>query len=76
MTAKLTKQEIFEKYSDFKTVPVSRELKCEITAIEVLKKLKKISTHCYMLESIEDTKEIRFTKQSFWVRRRIILHLQ
>ena len=31
----------FEKYSDFKTVPVSRELKCEITAIEVLKKLKK-----------------------------------
>lgn len=66
MTAKPTKQEVFERYSDFKTVPVSRELKYDITAIEVLKKLKKISTHCYMLESIEDTKETgRYTFLGF-----------
>lgn len=66
MTAKPTKQEVFERYSDFKTVPVSRELEYDITAIEVLKKLKKISTHCYMLESIEDTKETgRYTFLGF-----------
>lgn len=57
MTAKPAKEEVFEKYSNYKTVPLSRELIYDITAIEVLKKLKKISSHCYMLESVEDTKE-------------------
>lgn len=66
MTAKPTKKEVFEKYSTYKTVPLSRELTFDITAIEVLKKLKKISSHCYMLESVEDTKETgRYTFLGF-----------
>ena len=66
MTAKPAKEEVFEKYSTYKTVPLSRELIYDITAIEVLKKLKKISSHCYMLESVEDTKETgRYTFLGF-----------
>ena len=66
MTAKPAKKEVFEKYSTYKTVPLSRELIYDITAIEVLKKLKKISSHCYMLESVEDTKETgRYTFLGF-----------
>ncbi|MGN1328399.1 MAG: anthranilate synthase component I [Eubacterium sp.] len=66
MTAKPTKKEVFEKYSTYKTVPLSRELTYDITAIEVLKKLKKISSHCYMLESVEDTMETgRYTFLGF-----------
>lgn len=66
MTARPAKEEVFEKYSTYKTVPLSRELTFDITAIEVLKKLKKISSHCYMLESVEDTKETgRYTFLGF-----------
>lgn len=66
MTTKPTKKEVFEKYSNYKTVPVSSELAADITAIEVLKKLKKISSHCYMLESVEDTNETgRYTFLGF-----------
>lgn len=46
--------EIKKKYQEYKTVPLSCEIKCNLTTIEVLKKLKKVSSHCYMLESADD----------------------
>lgn len=58
--------EIKANYLAFKTVPVSTEIPANTTAIEVLKKLKKISSHCYMLESVEDTHETgRYTFLGF-----------
>lgn len=39
---------------DYKTVPLSAEIKANLNPTDVLKKLKKISSHCYMLESCED----------------------
>lgn len=41
---------------DYKTVPISRVIYSDIcTPIEVLRILKSVSCHCYMLESLEDT---------------------
>lgn len=41
--------------SNYKRIPMSCELYSDIaTPIEVMRKLKSISKHCYMLESIED----------------------
>lgn len=54
MTIKPSFDEIKEKYMSFSTVPISTQIESDITAIEVLKKLKSISSHCYMLESAED----------------------
>lgn len=54
MTVKPTLEEIKKQYKGFKTVPICTELTADITAVEVLKRLKKISSHCYMLESAED----------------------
>lgn len=66
MITKPTLDEIQKKYTSFKTVPVSTEITADTTAIEVLKKLKKISSHCYMLESVEDTNETgRYTFLGF-----------
>lgn len=43
-----------KKLSNFKTIPVSTEIFSDIrTPIEVLQILKTISSHCYMLESLE-----------------------
>ncbi|MDD2235117.1 MAG: anthranilate synthase component I [Desulfitobacteriaceae bacterium] len=40
--------------SEYKTIPVSREILSDVrTPIEVLKILKNISRHCFMLESLE-----------------------
>lgn len=66
MITKPTLDEIRNQYLDYKTVPVSTELEAKITAVEVLKKLKKVSSHCYMLESAEDTQETgRYTFLGF-----------
>lgn len=66
MTIKPTQTDITEKYSSYKTVPVSTEISLSVSPIEVLKKLKSISTHCYMLESVEDTNETgRYTFLGF-----------
>lgn len=44
------------KNKEFKRIPVSCELFSDIaTPIEVMRKLKAISKHCYMLESVEDS---------------------
>ena len=46
------------KNSDYKRIPVSYELYSDIaTPIEVLKILKAVSRHTYMLESVEDSKK-------------------
>ena len=46
------------KNEEYKRIPVSYELFSDIaTPIEVLKVLKNISNHCYMLESIEDAEK-------------------
>jgi len=43
--------------SDYKVMPISTEMYSDfITPIEVMKKLKSIGTHCYMLESAEDNR--------------------
>lgn len=42
---------------DCKVVPISTEILSDIaTPIEVMRKLKSVSSHCYMLESIEDNR--------------------
>ncbi|MDR2729669.1 MAG: anthranilate synthase component I [Treponema sp.] len=42
----------------YKLIPVSTEMYAdEVTPLLVLKKLKKISAHCFILESVEDTKK-------------------
>lgn len=47
-----------EDLFQYDIVPISLELYSDsITAIEVMRILKKQSNHCYMLESVEDTKK-------------------
>ncbi len=55
MNIKPTFEEAAEIGKAYKTIPLSAELKMDVTPLQVLKKLKKISSHCYMLESCEDT---------------------
>lgn len=57
MKIKPSIEQIKADYADYKTVPLSSELELEITASEVLKKLKKVSSHCYMLESADDANQ-------------------
>lgn len=43
----------FARETDYKLLPLSTELLCDdITPIEVLRKLRKVSAHCYLLESV------------------------
>lgn len=66
MIIKPTLDEVKELYMDYKAVPLSTEIPMEYTAIEVLKKLKAVSSHCYMLESVEDTSKTgRYTFLGF-----------
>ncbi len=46
-----------KKYqSDYKSVPICKTLFADVkTPIEVLKNLKSVSRHCYLLESLEDS---------------------
>ncbi|MGN0474567.1 MAG: anthranilate synthase component I [Acutalibacteraceae bacterium] len=44
-----------EMSAEYKTIPVSCEMYSDVkTPIEVMRILKKVSSHCYMLESCED----------------------
>ena len=46
------------KNKEYKRIPISYELYSDIsTPIEVLRVLKEISKHCYLLESIEDSQK-------------------
>ena len=49
-------EEVVELSKDYKTVPISCQILSDIkTPIQVLKILKSVSSHCYMLESLEDS---------------------
>lgn len=66
MKIKPTLDEVKKLYMDYKAVPLSTEIPMNISAIDVLKKLKNFSSHCYMLESVEDTNETgRYTFLGF-----------
>ena len=46
------------KNEEYRRIPISYELFSDIaTPVEVLKVLKEVSNHCYMLESIEDSQK-------------------
>jgi anthranilate synthase component 1 len=46
-----------KKLEEYKIVPISTEILSDIkTPIEVMKILKNVNSHCYMLESIEDNR--------------------
>lgn len=50
-------KELAEK-GDYKVIPISREIYSDMrTPIEVLRILQNVSSHCYILESIEDTQK-------------------
>ena len=52
-------EEVYEtkKEGNYKSVPISTEIFSDIkTPIEVMRILKSVSSHCYMLESIEDNR--------------------
>lgn len=52
-----TLEQVKEYAKDYKAVPVSCSIYSDIrTPIEVLRILKSVSRHCYMLESLEDSK--------------------
>ena len=64
-------EEIKEKYQSFKTVPVSTEIEADVSALTVLKKLKNVSSHCYMLESNDDANNTgrsgsSYAREPFW----------
>lgn len=51
----MTLEEAKKFAKDYKVVPVSKEIMADIkTPMEVLKVLKRASSHCYMLESVEE----------------------
>lgn len=51
----MTLEEAKELAKAYKVIPVSKEIMADIkTPIEVLKILKNVSSHCYMLESVEE----------------------
>lgn len=46
------------KKGDYKVIPISKEIYSDMrTPIEVLRILQNVSSHCYILESIEDTQK-------------------
>lgn len=50
--------QVIQQSGNYKRIPVSREILSDIaTPIEVLRRLKNVSSHCFMLESIEDKKQ-------------------
>ena len=54
----LKKAKDIGKNNEYKRIPISYELFSDMTTpIEVLKILKDVSKHCYMLESIEDSQK-------------------
>ena len=54
----LEEAKIIGRNEEYKRVPISYELYSDIsTPIEVLRVLKEISNHCYLLESIEDSQK-------------------
>lgn len=58
MTITLDEAKALAGQGYYKVIPISREIYSDMrTPIEVLRILQNISTHCYILESIEDTQK-------------------
>lgn len=54
----LSKAKEISAEGSYKVLPISMELYSDfVTPIEVLRKLKNVSSHCYLLESIEDSQK-------------------
>ncbi len=53
----ITLKEAAQYAKDYKVIPISKEIMADMkTPMEVLRILKNVSSHCYMLESVEDQK--------------------
>lgn len=66
MNIKPTLDEVKALYMDYKAVPLCIEMPMICSATQVLKKLKAVSSHCYMLESADDINETgRYTFLGF-----------
>jgi anthranilate synthase component 1 len=50
-------EKIVDYSKEYKTVPLSVELPMNYTPIGIIKKIRAISSHCFMLESREDSKQ-------------------
>lgn len=54
----LAEAKSFAETGRYKTIPISCELYSDaVTPIEVLRKLKNVSRHCYLLESVENSQK-------------------
>lgn len=49
-------EEAIEYSKKYKTIPISLEMPMNYTPIGIIKKIKSISSHCFMLESADDKK--------------------
>jgi anthranilate synthase component 1 len=50
-------EEVKQYKTDYKAIPICRKIYSDFyTPLQVLKKLKAVSHHCYMLESVEDSR--------------------
>ena len=53
----MTLEAVKKLTEDNRRIPLTREIYSDIrTPMEVLRVLKQVSTHCYMLESVEESK--------------------
>lgn len=57
MNIKPSFDQIIEYSKAYKTIPLSTEMVMNYTPVGVIKKIKAITTHCFMLESAEDNKQ-------------------
>lgn len=47
---------VIELSKEYKTIPLSFELPMNYTPMGIIKKIRSISSHCFLLESKEDAK--------------------
>lgn len=57
MEIKPSLEEIIDYSKAYKTIPLSTELAMNYTPIGIIKKIRAVSSHCFMLESREDSKQ-------------------
>lgn len=56
MIIKPSFEEVMSYCEDYKTVPLSAEIVMNFTPVGIIKKIRAVSSHCFMLESAEDSK--------------------
>lgn len=57
MSVKPSLDEVKNIANEYNTVPLSLEMPMNYTPVGIIKKIKAVSSHCFMLESKEDTKQ-------------------